>query len=100
VGPGTSVIDAINDNGFQLQASAMVLPKLLQVYAGVSGIYGHYGDGSEFRLGFNYFPRQMRGLRINGEWINLDNCPVGDTAVPYPVGGNGDVLNVTLESNF
>jgi hypothetical protein len=73
---------------------------LLQVYAGASAITGDYGDGSEFRLGFNYFPQRSRGIRLNGEWISLDDSPVGYTAVPYPVGGNGDVFHVNFELNF
>jgi hypothetical protein len=30
----------------------------------------------------------------------LHDCPVGYTAVPYPVGGNGNVFHVNLEMNF
>jgi hypothetical protein len=42
----------------------------------------------------------MRGLRVNGEFIDLNNSPVGYTAVPYPVGGNGYVYHVNFELNF
>ena len=100
VGVGTAGINNITDDGFQLQASAMLMPKLLQVYAGVSEIYGNYGDSSEVRAGVNYFPKSMRGIRVNGEWISLEDCPVGYTAVPYPVGGNGDVFSLNFELNF
>jgi hypothetical protein len=41
-----------------------------------------------------------RGLRANVEWIRLWNCPVGYTAVPYPVGGDGSVFHVNIEMNF
>ena len=78
----------------------MLLPQLLQLYTGVSEIRGHYGNASEVRLGINYFPRRMRGLRVNGEFIDLNNSPVGYTAVPYPVGGNGYVYHVNFELNF
>ncbi|HEY6644070.1 hypothetical protein [Povalibacter sp.] len=100
VGPGAATIPDITDDGYQIQVSAMLLPRLLQVYAGASEITGHYGDGSELRLGFNYFPQRSRGLRLNGEWISLGDCPVGYTAVPYPVGANGDVFHVNFELNF
>jgi hypothetical protein len=99
-GPGVGVIGDIHDDGYQLQASAMLLPKLLQLYVGSAGIFGHYGDGSEFRAGFNYFPMRQRGLRVNGEWLNLNDSPVGYTAVPYPVGGNGNIYHVNFELNF
>jgi hypothetical protein len=42
----------------------------------------------------------MRGVRWNTEWIHLNKCPVGYTAVPYPVGGNGDVFHTNVEMNF
>ena len=69
VGPGVAVIDDITDDGYQVQASAMILPRSLQVYLGRSEIFGDFGDASEWRVGVNYFPRQMRGIRLNGEWL-------------------------------
>ena len=99
-GTGVSNFDDITDDGYQLQASAMLMPKLLQLYVGTSGIFGDFGDSSEFRAGFNYFPMRQRGLRLNGEWLNLSDTPVGYTAVPYPVGGNGNVYHVNFELNF
>ena len=99
-GPGTEVIDDITDDGYQVQASAMLIPKLLQVYAGYSEIRGDFGNSSELRGGINYFPKRMRGIRVNGEWLSLDDIPVGYTAVPYPVGGSGDVYHVNFELNF
>jgi len=49
-------LDELNDDGFQLLASAMVLPKKLQLYTTYSKIFGQYGDPSEVRAGFNFFP--------------------------------------------
>ena len=99
-GPGADVIEDIDDNGFQLQVSAMAVKDVLQVYAGHSQIFGDFGDASEVRVGANWYVRKQRGLRLNGEWMHLKDCPVGYTAVPYPVGGNGDVWHVNFEMNF
>ena len=101
VGPGVAAIDDITDDGYQLWASAMVLPSRLQAYVGLSEIFGDdFGDASELRFGFNYFPMAMRGLRLNGEWMILDNAPLGYAAFPYPVGANGDVIHLNFEYNF
>jgi hypothetical protein len=101
-GPGITpgLIDDIDDTGYQVQASAMLVPKLFQLYAGYSEIQGPYGDSNELRGGINYFPKRMRGIRVNGEWLRLDDIPVGYTAVPYPVGGDGNVYHVNFELNF
>ncbi len=99
-GPGTAGLADIDDHGFQVQSSAMLVPKTLQVYLSGAGIFGRYGDSSEVRAGANWYPARERGFRVNGEWIHLNRCPVGYTAVPYPVGGNGDVFHANLEMNF
>jgi len=100
-GTNTAGIADVDDHGFQVQASAMAVPKVLQFYLAGSEILGRYGDASELRAGVNYYPfKKMRGIRWNTEWIHLRKCPVGYTAVPYPVGGNGDVFHTNFEMTF
>jgi hypothetical protein len=99
-GTNTGGIADIHDHGFQLQSSAMVIPKRLQVYLSGAEILGSYGNGSEIRAGANVFIVSERGLRLNAEWIHLNHCPVGYNAVPYPVGGNGDLFHLNVEMNF
>ncbi len=99
-GINTAGIVNIDDHGYQLQASAMPIRGILQTYIGGGEIRGHYGDGSEIRVGVNFYPMKTRGIRVNAEWLRLNNSPVGYTAVPYPVGGNGDVFHVNVEMNF
>ncbi len=99
-GPNTAGIADIDDHGFQVQSSAMVVPKTLQVYLSGSAIRGLYGNASEVRAGVNWYFVKERGLRFNAEWLHLNKCPVGYTAVPYPVGGNGNVFHTNVEMNF
>jgi DUF3011 family protein len=99
-GANTSGIADVTDHGYQLQSSAMVVPKTLQLYLSGAQIFGGYGDASEVRVGGNWYFRQERGLRVNAEFMHLNKCPVGYTAVPYPVGGNGNVFHINLELNF
>jgi hypothetical protein len=99
-GPGTSAIAPITDDGYQLQSSAMVIQKVLQVYLSGAQIFGRFGDASELRTGVNWYFTKQRGLRWNAEFLQLNNCPVGYTAVPYPVGGSGPVFHVNIEMNF
>jgi hypothetical protein len=99
-GPGADIIAPITDQGYQLQSSAMVIQKVLQVYLSGSQIFGRFGDASELRAGGNWYFTKQRGLRANAEFIQLTNCPVGYTAVPYPVGGNGPLFHINIEMNF
>lgn len=99
---GTNIggIADIADHGFQVQSSAMVVQRTLQMYLSGSAIKGKYGDASEIRAGANWFIRKERGLRFNAEWLHLNKSPVGYTAVPYPVGGNGNILHLNFEMTF
>jgi hypothetical protein len=99
-GPGADAIADVDDDGFQVQASAMAIRDVLQPYLGYAEIRGSFGDSAEFRAGGNWYPFAKRGVRVNVEWLHLDDCPVGYTAVPYPVGGNGDVYHLNVEMNF
>jgi hypothetical protein len=100
-GANVSGIADIKDTGYQLQSSAMAVKNVLQVYVSGAQIFGErYGDSSEIRAGANWYVAKQRGLRLNAEWIHLDKCPVGYTAVPYPVGGNGSVFHTNFELNF
>ena len=74
--------------------------KLSQVANATIIAYGVYGDASEFRAGANIYPVRERGFRVNGEWIHVNNSPVGYTAYPMPVGANGNLFHLNMELNF
>ena len=90
----------IDDHGYQLQTSAMAVPKILQLYFGTSQVFGRYGDQWEVRAGENWYFMKDRGLRLNGEWMYVNRSPVGYTAYPYAVGAKGTVFHINLEMNF
>jgi hypothetical protein len=100
IGSGVLPISELQDNGFQLQASAMLIPQLLQVYVVGSTIFGQYGDPEEYRAGVNFFPYKSRSIRLNAEVINCNNSPVGALSLPYTVGANGNIIHANLEINF
>lgn len=99
-GPGTAAVKPLFDHGFQLQASAIAVPKTLQLYAGVSRINGQYGNPFDVRLGTNWFPWKNKVVRWNTEWLYLRNSPVGYSSVPFAIGGRGSVFHSSLELAF
>jgi hypothetical protein len=99
-GTGTAGLRGLFDHGFQLQASAMALPKTLQLYAGTSRINGQFGNPWDFRLGANWFPFKNKVIRWNTEWLYLHNSPVGYSSVPFVVGARGSVFHSSLEMAF
>ncbi len=92
--------DDFFDQGYSLQASAMVIPKTLMLYASGSQVFGQYGDPWDLALGLNYYPFQRRDLRVNMMGLWVKNSPVGYTAYPIPVGGNGFTFVTDLSLAF
>jgi hypothetical protein len=99
-GPGTAGLPTLYDRGFQLQASAMAIPKTLQFYTGGSTVNGKFGNPYDFRMGLNWFPWQNRVVRWNTEGLYLNKSPVGYTSVPFSLGGTGWVFHSNLELAF
>jgi len=88
------------DHGFQIQGTAMLMPKKLQGYIGYSQVYGNYGNPYDFRFGTNWFPYKNKVVRWNTEVLYLNKSPVGYTSVAYPVGGRGWVFSTSMELAF
>ena len=93
-------VDELFDHGFQLQGTAMLLPRKLQAYLAGSKIFGEYGDPWDLSLGINWFPLGERLFRVNTELLYLNDSPVGYSSVPFLVGGNGAVGHVNVEIMF
>jgi hypothetical protein len=100
IGSGDLPFETLDDNGFQVQASAMAIRKTLQVYAAGSWINGEYGDPTGKRVGVNWFPYRNHVLRWNLEYLHTDRCPVGAQSLPYTVGGTGGIVHSSLQLNF
>jgi hypothetical protein len=86
---GVIPVTDLYDSGFQLQASAMLIPKKLMAYLSGSKIFGEYGDPYDVALGVNWYPFARRDLRVNAMGLYTDRSPVGYTAYPVPVGASG-----------
>lgn len=102
IGPGVETLsfDRLLDHGFQLQASAMVMDETVQVYGTYSKVNGEYGDPYDIRAGINWYPWHNYVVRWNLEYIHTHNIPVGGLSLPYPVGGNGDIVYSSFMVNF
>ncbi len=99
-GPGTAAVPSLFDHGFELQGSAFVVPKNVQLYAGGSKVFGQFGNPFDTRLGVNWFPWKNRVVRWGNEVLYLYRSPVGYTSVPFANGGKGFVFHSTWELAF
>jgi len=97
---GPIPVTSLFDHGFQLQASTMVIPSMLQAYLETSTVFGQYGVPWEVGGGLTLFPFRRKQVRMNIEAIYMHNSAIGYTAVPYQVGGKGWVFTFNVGSWF
>ncbi|HEX5787282.1 MAG TPA: hypothetical protein VFY03_03835 [Woeseiaceae bacterium] len=97
---GPIPVAELYDYGFELQASAMLLPETLGAYVAGSKIYGEYGEPWDLGVGVNWYPFGEQLIRVNAEMLYLEDSPVGYSSVPFAVGGNGWVFQTNFESRF
>ena len=93
---GPIPVSELDDEGYQLQASAMLIPEALQAYVGYSKIDGEYGDPYDVSVGLNWFPFLRREVRMNVQGLYLKDSPVGYSSVPFALGGTGWVMTTDL----
>ena len=97
---GIVPVTSLFDQGYQLQASGMILPHELQAYVAGSQIFGQYGNPWDVTLGMNWYPFERREVHINAQGIYLHHSPVGGPSYPYIVGGNGWLWNTDFIVSF
>jgi hypothetical protein len=88
------------DHGFQVLASGMLKPRILQAYVMGSKVFGEYGDPWDAAVGLTYYPFEHKQVRLNTEFLYMDRSAIGYTAVPYTVGGTGWVWTVNVGTWF
>ena len=93
---GTIPVTELDDEGFQIEGSAMLVPQTLQAYLEYSQILGEYGDPFDFSMGLNWYPMKRKELRLSVQALYLEDSPVGYSSVPFAVGGNGWVYTTDL----
>ena len=89
---GPIPVTTIRDTGFWVQGTAMVVPKLIELYAGTSYIFSNFGKPHEFLYGGNWYPGRTRNWRLNAHIINVDHSPVNSTFGFYTGGLKGPIL--------
>jgi hypothetical protein len=97
---GPIPVTHLYDTGFQIYASTMIKPRLLQFYYSGSKIYGAYGNPFDSAVGLNWFPMARKNIRWNLQALYSDHSPVGYFAIPYQVGGTGWIYTMDVGTWF
>ena len=86
VADGPMPLRTLQDKGFYIQASYMVVPKTVELYGATSKVFSQMGRPWEVLAGTNYYPFENRNFRFNVHVVNVNKSPVSST-FGYYVGG-------------
>jgi hypothetical protein len=104
IADGPLPVEEIHDTGFYVQTSFFPIPKWLEVYVATSQIYGDRGAGfrdcSEYILGLNFYPFQVRNHRLNLQYIDVNFSPTSSTFGYYVGGQTGSTWALSASAFF
>lgn len=89
IADGALPLRTIQDKGFYVQSSYMIVPKKFELYGATSWIFSQMGKPKEFIGGANYYPFENRNFRMNLHVINVDESAVSSTFGFYTGGLKG-----------
>jgi hypothetical protein len=98
VASGPLPLTSIFDHGFYVQASQMVVPNLLAVYAVTSIVFDQFQRYPwEVSGGVSFYPTRTRSWRLNLHYIYVDKSPAGSQFGYYINGQTGSTISLATD---
>lgn len=95
VADGELPYSKINDKGYTIQTSYMVVPKILNVYGVTSGLIDEFDRRPwEAGGGVNIYPYKTRSWRINVQGLYVYKAAAGGTFGLYTAGQTGGIFTI------
>jgi hypothetical protein len=88
------------DTGGLAQFSYAVVPKRFELFGRTSGVFGTFGDGSEYGGGANWYPLSNRNVRITFEAKRINHSPANNVLYGYFAGESGMLYQMQLLTDF
>ncbi|WP_165074133.1 hypothetical protein [Paludisphaera rhizosphaerae] len=98
-GPRRSFGDIFDTGGFA-QASYALVPRRLELFTRASGVFGPFGDGSEYGGGGNWYFFDNRNVRATFEAKRINHSPANNVLYGYFTGQSGMLFQLQLLTDF
>jgi hypothetical protein len=91
-------LGSITDQGFQVQANYMIVPKTVALYATYGSVNDEFErNPSEFSWGLSYYPAKNRSWRLNSHFIHIDRSPAASNFGFYTSGQKGTTVSLGVD---
>jgi len=93
-------LDDIADVGGFVQGSYALIPKRFELFARTSGVFGRFGDGSDYGGGANWYVFAHRNVRATFEAKRINHSAADNVLYGYFAGQSGTLFQVQLLTDF
>ncbi len=98
VATGALPIASIHDHGFMAEASYMIVPKRVDMYAVGGYIWDAFRRNPwETGGGLNYYPSGTRSWRLNMHLLHIDKSPASSFFGYYQPGQTGTIFSLGVD---
>ena len=98
VATGPLPVASIYDHGFMAQASYMIVPKTVDLYAVGSYVFDQFERQPwEAGGGVSYYPAHVRSWRVNMHLLHVDKSPASSYFGYYQAGQTGTMLSLGVD---
>jgi hypothetical protein len=88
------------DTGGFAQLSFALIPKQFELFARTSGVFGPFGDGSEYGGGANWYAFSSRNVRLTFEAKRINHSSANNILYGYFAGESGMLYQLQLLTDF
>jgi hypothetical protein len=88
------------DTGGFAQLSFALIPKQFELFARTSGVFGPFGDGSEYGGGANWYAFSRRNVRLTFEAKRINHSSANNILYGYFVGESGMLYQLQSLTDF
>jgi len=88
------------DTGGLAQLSYAPVPKRFELFARTSGVFGRFGDGSEYGGGANWYVFSTRNVRVTFEAKRINHSSASNVLYGYFAGESGTLFQLQLLTDF
>jgi len=88
------------DHGFHVQAGAFMVPQRFELFTRSSTVFGPFGNGAEYAVGFNSFFRGNEAWRFCFDVTRVIDSPAEQIRTGYEAGARGILLRGQLQTVF
>ncbi|OYP30488.1 porin [Rhodopirellula sp. MGV] len=99
-GDGALAISHLDQRGLYVEGGRFLIPKTLDLNGRYSQVSGEFGTGTEYAIGFSWFPAHKPQLKFSFDVTALDSSPLQGTPSDILAGDDGILYRTQLQADY